>query len=66
MMAKTVPVIGVEPAELAWIRMLVALLRHSDPVVPELTRQALQYLEGAASRLGTAANGQRAGPGTRD
>ena len=53
-MANTVPVIGIEPAELAWIRILVTLLRHPDPVVPELTRQALQYLEGAASRLGVA------------
>ena len=51
-MAHTVRVIGIEPAELAWIRTLVDLLRHPDPVVPELTRQALQYLKGAASRLG--------------
>ncbi len=49
-MAITVPVIGIEPAELAWIRMLVVLLRHPDPVVPELTRQALLYLEAAAAR----------------
>ena len=56
-MANTVPVIGIEPAELAWIRTLVTLLRHPDPVVPELTRQALHYLEGAASRLGVPAAG---------
>jgi hypothetical protein len=49
-MAHTVPVIGIEPAELAWIRMLVMLLRHPDPVVPELTRQALLYLQTAATR----------------
>ena len=53
-MANTVPVIGIDPAELAWIRMLVLLLRHPDPVVPELTRQALRYLEAAASRCGEA------------
>jgi hypothetical protein len=53
-MANTVPVIGIEPAELAWIRMLVRLLRHPDPVVPELTRQALRDLEAAASRSGIA------------
>jgi hypothetical protein len=53
-MANTVPVIGIEPAELAWIRMLVRLLRHPDPVVPELTRQALRYLEAAASGSGIA------------
>jgi hypothetical protein len=49
-MATTVPVIGIEPAELAWIRMLVVLLRHPDPVVPELTRQALLYLETTAAK----------------
>ena len=48
-MAQTVPVIGIEPAELDWIRMLVLLLRHPDPVVPELTRQALLYLEASAT-----------------
>jgi hypothetical protein len=62
-MSNTVPMIGIEPSELAWIRTVVALLRHPDPVVPELTRQALQYLEGAASRIGVAADGQQAGPG---
>jgi hypothetical protein len=51
-MAQTVPVIGIEPAELSWIRMLILLLRHPDPVVPELTRQALLYLETAATRTG--------------
>ncbi len=29
--------------------MLILLLRHPDPVVPELTRQALLYLESAAT-----------------
>lgn len=43
-MAKTVPVIGVEASEIRWIRMLVLLLRHPDPSVPELARQALLYL----------------------
>ena len=62
-MANTVPVIGIESSELAWIRKLVTLLRHPDPVVPELTRQALQYLEGAASRIGVAAAMGEAGPG---
>jgi hypothetical protein len=54
-MSNTVPVIGIDPAELAWIRTLVRLLRHPDPVVPELTRQALRYLEAAASRSGESA-----------
>jgi len=48
-MAKTVPVIGITPPELPWIRKMVGLLRHPDPVVQELTRQALLYLEAAAS-----------------
>ena len=51
-MANTVTVIGIDPTELAWIRRLVLLLRHPDPVVPELTRQALLYLEAAADRSG--------------
>ena len=32
------------PGELSWVRQLVALLRHPDPGVPELARQALLYL----------------------
>jgi hypothetical protein len=42
--------IGIETDELAWIRMLVTLLRHPDPSVPELARQALLYLTDAAGR----------------
>ena len=61
-MANTVPVIGIEPAELAWIRLLVVLLRHPDPVVPELTRQALRYLEAAASRSGVSPSSRDAAP----
>ena len=40
--------IGVDREELRWLRMLVWLLRHPDPSVPELARQALLYLTGAA------------------
>jgi hypothetical protein len=47
-MDKTVPVIGVEPGELRWIRMLIHLLRHPDPGTPELARQALLYLSDTA------------------
>lgn len=47
-MAKTVSVIGIEDSELRWIRMLVALLRHPDPSIPELARQALTYLTASA------------------
>jgi hypothetical protein len=50
--AKTVPVIGVEVEELCWLRALVSLLRHPDPNIPELTRQALLYLTETASKRG--------------
>jgi hypothetical protein len=43
-------VIGVEREELRWLRTLVWLLRHPDPSVPELARQALLYLTGAAEQ----------------
>jgi len=49
-MPKTTAIIGIEPAELGWIRMLVSLLRHPDPSMPELTRQALLYLTEAAGK----------------
>ena len=49
-MPRTIPMIGIEPDELAWLRLLVSLLRHPDPVVPELARQALLYLQVAASQ----------------
>ena len=59
-MATTVPVIGIDPAELGWIRLLVFLLRHPDPLVPELTCQALHHIEKVA------ANGGRSQPDTLD
>jgi len=44
-------VIGVDASELRWVRALIALLRHPDPVVAELTRHTLDYLrDSAASR----------------
>jgi hypothetical protein len=43
-------VIGVDREELRWLRTLVWLLRHPDPSVPELARQALLYLTGAAEQ----------------
>ncbi len=56
-MHKTVSVIGVEPQELRWIRMLIAQLRHPDPTVPELARQALLYLTDAAVQRGLPPSG---------
>jgi hypothetical protein len=52
-MTKTVSVIGIETAEIRWIRLLVSLLRHPDPSVPELARQALLYLTEAAGKRAT-------------
>ncbi|HYW48831.1 MAG TPA: hypothetical protein VE959_38565 [Bryobacteraceae bacterium] len=57
-MVKTVPIIGIENAELRWIRMLVALLRHPDPSMPELARQALLYLTEAAGKRNPPAEGE--------
>jgi hypothetical protein len=48
-MAKTVSVIGIEEKELRWVRSLIALLRHPDPSIPELARQALLYLARSAA-----------------
>lgn len=44
--------IGLDAQELHWLRVLVSLLRHPDPGVPELARQALVYLAEAAGRRG--------------
>lgn len=52
-MAKTVPMIGLCAEELPWIRVLVGLLRHPDPTVAELTRQALLYLSHGADPRAT-------------
>ena len=41
--------IGVQAQELPWLRLLLFLLRHPDPGIPELARQALTYLEDAAA-----------------
>jgi hypothetical protein len=49
-MSKPVAVIGIDPRELRWLRMLLALLRHPDASVAELARQALLYLTEAAGK----------------
>jgi hypothetical protein len=49
-MAPNLSMIGIHASELRWIRTLVQLLRHPDPSVPELTRQALMYMTDAAAR----------------
>ncbi len=56
-MDKTVPMIGIEPDELRWIRILISLLRHPDPNVPELSRQALIYLSEASAKYTLSAPG---------
>lgn len=46
-----ISMIGLDAAELPYLRALVSLLRHPDPNVGELARQALEYLsENAAGR----------------
>jgi hypothetical protein len=51
--------IGIHPEELRWIRLLLALLRHSDPGMPELARQALLYLSQSADQPATPLSGTR-------
>jgi hypothetical protein len=43
-------VIGLEQRELEWVRLLIELLRHPDPVVGKVSREALRYLESVAAR----------------
>jgi hypothetical protein len=44
-MAKTVSMVGIDPGELPWLRVLLFLLRHPDPLTVEMARQALLYLQ---------------------
>jgi hypothetical protein len=41
-------VIGLRPEELEWVRLVVTLLRHPDPLTAELARQALEYVRTVA------------------
>ena len=67
-MAQTVSMIGINAKELRWIRTLLQLLRHPDPSVPELTRQALLYMAEAAGRtaVASAPSPARTDPGAMD
>jgi hypothetical protein len=58
-MSRTTAVIGIHPEELRWIRLLVALLRHPDPGMPELARQALLYLSQSADQPSANLSGTR-------
>ncbi|HEY1335946.1 MAG TPA: hypothetical protein VGF59_00485 [Bryobacteraceae bacterium] len=60
-MGKTVAVVGVENNELNWVRTLLFLLRHPDPSVAELARQALVYLTEAARKRTTTGAVDQAG-----
>jgi hypothetical protein len=42
--------IGLDPQEVQWLRLVIALLRHPDPVVGEVAREALRYLDDVAAR----------------
>jgi hypothetical protein len=59
-MSQTTAIIGISSEELRWIRMLVALLRHSDPTLPELARQALLYLSHSAGEAAVPSSSPRA------
>jgi hypothetical protein len=48
--ANTIHMIGLDAAELAVLRQVVALLRHPDASLGELTRQAIHYLQDVAAR----------------
>jgi hypothetical protein len=52
-MQQNTAMIGIHPEELRWIRLLVGLLRHPDPGMPELARQALLYLSQSAAEQPT-------------
>ena len=45
-----VRMIGLQPDEVAWVRILIDLLRHPDPIVGEVAKEALRYLVGVATR----------------
>ncbi len=50
-----VALIGLQADEVKWAKMLLGLLRHPDPVVVELTKQAVLYLESVRDRATTGA-----------
>ena len=51
--------IGLQPQEMEWVRLLVKLLRNKDPLPPELARQALRYVDQIAESGGDAAEETR-------
>jgi hypothetical protein len=53
-MPNSLSLIGIDPVELRWLRLLIGLLRHPDPNVPELARQALLYIADTSENGGPA------------
>jgi hypothetical protein len=49
-MASEIHMIGLQADELEWVKLLVRLLRADDPVVAELSRQALLYIDARLPR----------------
>lgn len=43
-MEKSVSMIGLASEELPWVRTMLFLLRHPDPMVSQMVRGALLYL----------------------
>lgn len=50
MAGRTVAIAGIRVQELEAVRRLIALLRHDDPRIRELTRQALGYVQDTARK----------------
>jgi len=50
--ANTVDMIGLQADELPWVRLLIGLLRHPEPLIPQLAHEALLYCQQAAGRTG--------------
>jgi hypothetical protein len=48
-MTRRIGIAGIDPEELSLVRLLVSLLRHPDPAVAELTKQALFYVRDTSS-----------------
>ena len=51
-MAKAVYMIGLQAEEIAAAKLLIALLRHPDPMIQQLTTEAVRYVESVAATRG--------------
>ncbi len=51
--------VGLENQELSWLKLMVKLLRNPNPVVGELARQALKYVEAVGDAAAAEVEAQR-------